>query len=61
VLFLAENHDGSFVTTAGELSMFRINEDGTVYSFDDDEITAQFDGKPLAVLEDEIAKAITAE
>jgi hypothetical protein len=41
-----------------EEAMFRINDDGTMYSFSDQEITAQFDGKQLAVLESEISQVV---
>ena len=59
VLFLIENADGaSFATISYEESLFKINEDGTLYSFSDAEFTAQFDGKPLSVLEDIISKVI---
>ena len=58
VLFLAKHPYGHFEIISYEESLFKINEDGTLYSFSDAEFTAQFDGKPLSVLEDIISKVI---
>ena len=58
VLFLWKNGGGSYTPTAYEQSIFRINKDKTVYSFSDEEVTAQFDGKPFEVLIEEINKSL---
>jgi hypothetical protein len=54
VLLLNQNNSGTFTPVSYERSVFRINDDGTLYSFSDERITAQFDGETLDVLEDEI-------
>jgi hypothetical protein len=56
ILFVGENRSGNYAISYFEDGMFRINNDGTVYSFSNQEYTAQFDGKTLDILENEISR-----
>jgi hypothetical protein len=58
MLFVYKNNQDGFALTSFEEAMFKINEDETVYSFSNQEITAQFDGKQLKVLENEINRIL---
>ncbi|MCL1881276.1 MAG: hypothetical protein FWF76_03775 [Oscillospiraceae bacterium] len=58
LLFLWQGASGRFGTIQFEESVFRIEEDGTLFSFSDMEFTAQFDGETLEVLEDEILEIL---
>jgi len=58
-LWRHESHAGdAFSLTEFEESMFRINPDGTLYSFSNELYTAQFDGKPLEALTSEIGRVL---
>jgi hypothetical protein len=54
MLFLAEARDGLYAAEGFEMGIFIIRDDNTVYSLHDDKITAQFDGKSLDVLKNEV-------
>jgi hypothetical protein len=61
LLFLWSDEDwenGEYGLIQWEDAMFRINDDGTLYSFSDAEFTARFDGLPLDALTSEIDTAI---
>jgi len=58
LLFLWEHPNGSYGLVQYEEGIFRINPDGTVYSFSNAEFTAQFDGLPLEALTSEIKSSL---
>jgi len=58
VLFLNDDTLGSFVPVAYEMGIFIINEDNTLYSLYDRELTTQFDGKSLDIIKEEISSLI---
>jgi len=57
LLFVWPWFEGRFTIAFWEESMFKINDDGTLYSFSDAEFTARFDGLPLEALTREINTA----
>jgi hypothetical protein len=59
LIFLWEAASGGFGIVSNE-STFRVNADGSLYSFSDAEFTARFDGLQLDVLTSEIDVALEA-
>ncbi|MCL1881304.1 MAG: hypothetical protein FWF76_03915 [Oscillospiraceae bacterium] len=58
MLFLIKGYCGRFGLFHFEDSMFRVEDDGTVISFSDEEYVARFDGELLETLENEILEIL---
>jgi YHS domain-containing protein len=59
LVLVLSTQDGNYYGPVNfEQGLFRIEDDGTVYSFSNEESTAQFDGKPLSFLQSEISSIL---
>jgi hypothetical protein len=54
LMFLWKSADGTYGTLRDNASVFRVNDNGTLYSFSDGEATSRFDGLRLEALTSEI-------